>query len=400
MELGYASELEGLRKYGRFRQLHPLMGREGCRLHMNGDRALLNLSSNDYLGIAGNPEFVDSFYGGMNRQNIIDYYRLGSTSSRLLSGDCEQLHLLEQELAEAYGLEAALFFNSGYHANIGILPALLDKRDLILSDKLNHASIHDGIRLCRATHKRYRHCDFNHLEKLLQQYRGCYQRAVIVSESVFSMDGDVADLSELVRIKEQYDCLLYLDEAHGIGVWGETGLGKAQEFGVLDKIDLLVGPFGKACASMGAFVLSSSEISDYLINRSRSLIFTTALPPVIASWNLFVFRLIQKMRKEREHLRDLSIKLRKQLTSYGLRTAGTTNIVPVVIGENSATVAAAERLQERGFLIFPVRPPTVPEGTARFRLSLTADMQWTDLEPLASEIVKATSRKQQAGNRS
>ncbi|WP_136796654.1 aminotransferase class I/II-fold pyridoxal phosphate-dependent enzyme [Desulfosediminicola ganghwensis] len=397
MDLGYSDILDGLRASGRFRQLKPLSGRDGCRLNVTADRALLNLSSNDYLGIAGNREHVEFFYSGLNRENSLESFRLGSTSSRLLSGDCEQMHLLEKELAEAYGFEAALFFNSGYHANIGILPALLGKHDLILTDKLNHASIHDGIRLCRATYKRYRHCDYAHLEKLIQQHRDTYQRVVIITESVFSMDGDVADLSELVRIKEKYDCLLYLDEAHAVGVWGQTGLGKAQEFGVLDKIDLLVGPFGKACASMGAFVLSNAEIHDYLVNTSRSLIFTTALPPVIASWNLYVFRLIQQMGNERKHLIELSVQLRESLLEYGLRTAGSTNIVPVVIGENKATVSAANSLQEDGYLIFPVRPPTVPEGTARFRLSLTADMQWTDLAPLAARIAKAVGPLHRAG---
>jgi len=398
MELGYSALLHQLQESGRFRKLRPLAGREGCRLRLAESEALLNLSSNDYLGLAGNKELLEAFYNGMNRQNMVDGYRLGSTSSRLLSGDCEQMHLLEEELSQAYGHEAALFFNSGYHANIGILPALLDKRDLILSDKLNHASIHDGIRLSRASHKRYRHGDYAHLEALLQQYRDHYKRVVIVTESVFSMDGDVADLPELVRIKQSYDCLLYLDEAHAIGVWGETGLGKAQEFGVLDNIDLLVAPFGKACASMGAVVLSNSEIRDYLINTSRSLIFTTALPPVIVSWNLYVFRLIQRMQKEREHLQTLSSRLRDSLADHGLQTAGTTNIVPVVIGDDRSTVAAANSLQENGYLIFPVRPPTVPEGTSRFRLSLTADMECADLAPLASEIARAVAGTEPAGD--
>lgn len=397
MKLGYSDVLAKLRETGSFRELHPLAARDGCRLSLEKDRTLLNLSSNDYLGLAGNRELIESFYSEMDEQNIVDGYRLGSTSSRLLSGDCEQLHQLESELSEAYGFEGALFYNSGYHANIGILPALLDKHDLILSDKLNHASIHDGVRLSRASCKRYRHGDYQHLERLLEQYRDSHQRVVIVTESVFSMDGDVADLSRLVQLKKKYDCLLYLDEAHAIGLWGEAGLGMAEEFGVLDEIDLLVAPFGKACASMGGAVLSSTEIQEYLVNTSRSLIFTTALPPVIASWSLFVFRLIQKMKKERQQLRLVSERLRESLVLHGLRTAGTTNIVPVLIGDNRTTVAAAKRLQESGFLIFPVRPPTVPEGTARFRLSLTADMQWADLEHLAPEIAQTVERLNRAG---
>lgn len=385
MKKGFAEILEQLESTGRLRELRPLSSREGCRVAWQG-RTMLNLASNDYLGIAGSKEIQQKFYDGLQNSNILDRYGLGSASSRLLSGDCEQLHALEEALVSAYGLPAALFFNSGYHANIGILPALLDKRDLIVSDKLNHASIHDGLRLSAADHKRYRHCDYAHLESVLAASRHCYERAVIVSESVFSMDGDVADLLELVRIKEKYDCLLYIDEAHAIGLYGKKGLGIAEEQGVLTKVDLLVGPFGKACASIGAFVLCSREIRNYLINHSRSLIFTTALPPVIASWNLFVFSLLLEMEHERHHLRLLSDRLRQSLKANGLKTTGTTNIVPVLIGDNVTTVQAARRMQELGYLILPVRPPTVPEGTARFRLSLTADMHWPDLQPLAGHI--------------
>lgn len=385
MKKGFAEILEQLESTGRLRELRPLSSREGCRVARQG-RTMLNLASNDYLGIAGSKEIQQKFYDGLQNSNILDRYGLGSASSRLLSGDCEQLHALEEALVSAYGLPAALFFNSGYHANIGILPALLDKRDLIVSDKLNHASIHDGLRLSAADHKRYRHCDYAHLESVLAASRHCYERAVIVSESVFSMDGDVADLLELVRIKEKYDCLLYIDEAHAIGLYGKKGLGIAEEQGVLTKVDLLVGPFGKACASIGAFVLCSREIRNYLINHSRSLIFTTALPPVIASWNLFVFSLLLEMEHERHHLRLLSDRLRQSLKANGLKTTGTTNIVPVLIGDNVTTVQAARRMQELGYLILPVRPPTVPEGTARFRLSLTADMHWPDLQPLAGHI--------------
>jgi 8-amino-7-oxononanoate synthase len=388
MKSEFGVVLDGLAQTGRLRELHPLSGRKGCRVIWQG-RDMLNLTSNDYLGLAGNSDIQQEFYNQRTQGNLLNRFGLGAASSRLLSGDCEPLHELEQALLQAYGFPAALFFNSGYHANIGILPALLDKRDLIVSDKLNHASIHDGMRLSTAAHKRYRHCDYQQLESLLDQYRGRYDRVIIVSESVFSMDGDVADICELVRIKKKYDCLLYVDEAHAIGVYGRRGLGKAEEQGVLADIDLFVGPFGKAPASVGACLLCSEEIRSYLINHSRSLIFTTALPPVIASWNLFVFKRMLDMENERQHLHQLSDKFRISLISQGLRTAGSTNIVPVLIGDNNHTVTAAEGMQDRGYLVFPVRPPTVPDGTARFRLSLTADMQWSDLENLAADIVEA-----------
>ena len=385
MKESYGEVLAALAQTGRLRELHPLTHREGCQVKRDG-RLMLNLSSNDYLGLAGNKGFHARFYSGLQSENILDWYGLGSASSRLLSGDCEILHELETTLTKHYGLPAALFYNSGYHANIGILPALFDKHDLIVSDKLNHASIHDGMRLSHAVHKRYRHLDYNHLESLLSHHRSQYDRAVIVSESVFSMDGDVADLQELVRLKERYNCLLYVDEAHALGVSGNKGLGEAEAQSVLEHIDILVGPFGKACASIGSFVLCSEDIRDYLVNHSRSMIFTTALPPIVASWNRFVFESILAMSDQREHLKNLSDRLRHELVDHGLHTYGRTNIVPVIIGDNQIAVDAARIMQDEGFLILPVRPPTVPEGTARFRLSLTADMRWSELAPLATKI--------------
>ncbi|MEK6201648.1 MAG: aminotransferase class I/II-fold pyridoxal phosphate-dependent enzyme, partial [Desulfobulbaceae bacterium] len=305
MSSSYEEELSRLEQCGRLRQLRPLAGRKGCRVQYQG-REMLNLTSNDYLGIAGDSHLLSRFYEGMAfSESLLDEYGLGAASSRLLAGDTDLAHHLEQDLATAYdksGRSVALLFNSGYHANIGILPALLGKNDLILSDKLNHASIHDGMQLCRAEHKRFQHCDYEQLERLLADNRHRYERVVLVSESVFSMDGDVADLVRLVQLKKEFDTLLYLDEAHAVGLYGERGLGKAEEQGVLADIDLLVGTFGKALASIGAFVICSQDIHDYLINHSRSLIFTTALPPVVLNWNCLVFQEQQTMAEQRRHL--------------------------------------------------------------------------------------------------
>jgi 8-amino-7-oxononanoate synthase len=378
--LGYQEELARLAQSGRLRQLRPLGGRRGCHILCQG-RELLNLTSNDYLGLAGDASLLRRFYEGMDG-NLLEEYGLGAASSRLLAGDTPLAHQLEQDLALAYGRPSALLFNSGYHANIGILPALLGKNDLILSDKLNHASIHDGMQLCRAAHKRFTHRDYEQLERLLITHRQRYERVVIVSESVFSMDGDVADLGRLVQLKKEFDALLYVDEAHAVGLYGEGGLGKAEEQGVVADIDLLMGTFGKAFASIGAFVICDQDIHDYLVNHSRSLIFTTALPPVVLNWNRFVFAHQQGMGEERRHLSALASQLRQSLQQHGLPTAGDTNIIPLIIGNDQETVRLAEKLQDHGFLIFPVRPPAVPEGTARFRLSLTADMTWPDLQGL------------------
>ena len=390
MTLGYQEELARLAQSGRLRQLRPLGGRRGCHIQCQG-RVLLNLTSNDYLGLAGDPSLLHRFYEGMAPDTLLSGYGLGATSSRLLAGDTPLAHQLEQDLALAYdpsANSAALLFNSGYHANIGILPALLGKNDLILSDKLNHASIHDGLQLCRAAHKRFAHRDYEQLEHLLLTHRHRYERVVIVSESVFSMDGDVADLVRLGQLKKEFGVLLYLDEAHAVGLYGERGLGKAEEQGVVADIDLLVGTFGKALASIGAFVICDRDIHDYLVNHSRSLIFTTAAPPVVLNWNCFVFAKQQAMGEKRRHLAALSCQLRQALRQQGLATGGDTNIIPLIIGADQETVELAAKLQEQGFLIFPVRPPAVPEGTARFRLSVTADMVWPDLQGLPDLLAR------------
>ena len=387
----YEKTLQKLQGEGRFREFRPLTGRNGCRIRYR-DEEMLNLTSNDYLGLAGDKKLHEKFYSSMAGYNLLDNFGLGAASSRLLTGDSANAHLLEETLRGAYKKEACLLFNSGYHANIGILPALLGKNDLILSDKLNHASIMDGMRLSMAQHKRYRHCDYAHLAELLTKYRKKFQKVIIVSETVFSMDGDVADLAQLARLKTEFDCMLYLDEAHAIGLYGQQGLGVAEEQGQIDAVDFLVGTFGKALASVGAFVLCSSILRDFLINHSRSLIFTTALPPVVLHWNHFIFKEILHCHDRRTHLKVMSSRLRQSLVEHNLRTDGSTNIVPVMLGDDSLAVAMSEAMQERGYLIFPVRPPAVPEGTARFRLSLTADMQWRDIDLVAEHIAELMQR--------
>lgn len=377
----FKRKLDALNACGSLRRLKPLAGREGCTVTCEGER-LLNLTSNDYLGLGSDKELLSEFYASIGQLDLVDQFGLGSCSSRLLTGDNIISHQVEDYLADSYGRESALLFNSGYHANIGILPALLDKNDLILSDKLNHASIHDGLRLCRARYKRFHHRDYDHLESMLRQFRSNYKRVVIVSESVFSMDGDVADLKRLVALKKEFDALLYLDEAHAIGLYGSKGLGKSEECQVINEVDILMATFGKALAGLGAFIVCDRVICDYLVNKSRSLIFTTALPPAILSWNLFTLKKAKQMVEERQHLKMLAEKMRTALREKKLQTGGESNIIPVVIGENSETVKAAERMKGHGYLIYPVRPPAVPEHTARFRLSLTANMVWGDIQKL------------------
>ena len=365
----YQDELEKLNQTGNLRYLKQI----------DESQFKLNLSSNDYMGIAKL---------GLSLPNETG---MGSGSSRLLTGNFQAYQALEDELEKQFGAPA-LFFNSGYHANIGILPALAQKGDLILSDKLNHASIIDGIKLSDADYHRYKHLDAQHLTRLLKKYRSNYKRVFIVSESIFSMDGDIADLHELIKIKTKYECFLYVDEAHALGTRGEKGLGIAEEQNCLSQIDLLVGTFGKAMNSVGAYLICNAIIKDYLINKMRSLIFTTALPPISIAWNLQILKQSLGMQKERLHLQELSNQFRTALQKLDIQTGGDSNIIPIMIGDSEKCKQLAEQLQNLGYLVFPIRPPSVPPNTARLRLSLSADMQWKDLKELPVMIKNLQSK--------
>ncbi|VEH66777.1 8-amino-7-oxononanoate synthase [Rodentibacter pneumotropicus] len=300
---------------------------------------------------------------------------LTSSSSRLLTGNFPIYNDLEQLIARQFQRESCLLFNSGYHANLGILPALTTSKSLILADKLIHASIIDGIRLSQCKFFRYRHHDYDHLRQLLEKNADKFDRTFIVTESVFSMDGDVADLVELVKLKKQFpNVYLYVDEAHAIGVYGEKGLGIAEQAGVIADIDLLVGTFGKALASMGAYVICDQVIKEILINQMRPLIFSTALPPLNVAWTYFLFEKLPQFQQKRQHLNELSAFLRNEVAHRTGNMPSSTCIVPYILGDNEETLARAYRLQQQGYYCLPIRPPTVPKGTSRIRLSLTADM--------------------------
>ncbi len=345
-------------------------------------KTMLNLSSNDYLGIGGNDELRKTFEVTLAAND----WQWTAASSRLLSGNHQLYDELENRLKTAYGTGGALVFNSGYHANTGIFPALAQKGDVILTDKRVHASLIDGIRLSDAGFERYRHNDYNHLEKLLQKYTDGKRTLFVVTESVFSMDGDVADLDALVALKEKYGFVFYLDEAHGVGALGENGLGLAEEKGCLEQVDLLVGTFGKALASVGAYLVCSDAVRDYLVNRMRTLIFTTALPPVNLAWTIHVWDQLFGMKAQRMQLKNSAELLRKQITSAGFKTMGNSHIVPLMVGENAASLDLSEKLCDEGFFVLPVRYPTVPQGTARLRFSLRADVSEEEIEMLGAAI--------------
>lgn len=372
----YQQQLADLKAQNQFRQLPQLIHRG--RFIQREDNTMLNMSSNDYLGLANNEALRQAFFTQYQDQ----LPALTSSSSRLLTGSFPIYDELESLMAQAFGRESALLFNSGYHANIGILPALADKKTLIVADKLVHASMIDGIRLAQCEFVRFRHHDYAHLEQILQKNDRTFERIIVVTESVFSMDGDCADLTQLVALKQRYpQVMLYVDEAHAIGVLGEKGLGLAEQQGCINQIDILVGTFGKALGSMGAYVICNQVIRDYLVNKMRPLIFSTALPPFNVAWTHFVFQQLPHLQAERAYLAQLSQHLRQAIVDiFQVPMPSESCIVPYILGDNELTVRTAQRLQQQGYYCLPIRPPTVPKGTSRIRFSLTADMQVAEVE--------------------
>lgn len=377
----FSAQLDQLKQQGNFRQFTSNCQQD--RYIQINDRKMLNLASNDYLGLNSDLHLREQFFD----ETPNDQRWMSSTSSRLLTGNFPEYEQLEASLGQAFHGRAALLFNSGYHMNIGILPALADSKTLILADKLIHASMIDGIRLSTAKYVRYRHNDLAHLTQLLQKYHDdeAFDRIIVVTESIFSMDGDETDLAELVRIKKQFSkVMLYVDEAHAIGVRGEQGLGCAEQYGVIEDIDLLVGTFGKAIASVGGYLICHAIIRDYLINAMRPLIFSTAQPPICMAWTNFIFQKVLNLNSQRQHLQQLSTYLQQAVINQGFDCPSSSHIVPVIIGESTKTVAKAKALQDAGFYIMPVRPPTVPQNSSRLRISLTAQIKQFELEQLVT----------------
>ena len=359
----YAAELGRLEATGSLRAL-PQAESLGRWISRDG-RRMLNLSSNDYLGLASErrlaEEFADSLHSTSSGGGWLP---LSSSSSRLLTG-------------------SALVLSSGYHMNSGVLPALCDRKTLILADKLVHASLIDGIRLCEGRCVRFRHQDYAQVESILEKEAGAYERIFIVTESIFSMDGDLAPLQRLVELKRRWpSVMLYVDEAHAVGVRGANGLGLAEECGCIGDIDLLCGTFGKALASVGAYVVCDRVIKEYLVNKMRTLIFTTALPPVNVAWSLFIMERLQRFGGRREHLDRISSEVRKAFALRGMQMPSGSHIIPMIIGSSADAVLRAEDMQRHGFYVLPIRPPTVPEGTSRLRFSLTASLKEEDIAKL------------------
>ncbi|MCP3940697.1 MAG: 8-amino-7-oxononanoate synthase [Desulfobacteraceae bacterium] len=375
-----------------FRTLKHITKRQGKYIWLD-HKKYLNLSSNDYLGLATQESLIQKFYGGLNNDNCVDQFGLGSSSSRLLTGNFNLYTQLEQALCNAHDAQAALVLNSGYHANIGLIPALAGKPDLIISDSLNHASIVDGIRLSRARCIIFEHNDMEALNKILRDNTNKYQSILIVTESVFSMDGDLADIKTLVELKKKHKALLYVDEAHSIGVFGSTGLGLCHQLDLADQIDVLLVPMGKALASHGAYIITDNGIKDVLINKMRPLLYSTALPPVAMNWNLFITTRMGQFTEKRKQLDTTARWFRYQLKKLGIKHTGESHIIPIITKKNNRAVQLSKLLQEKGFLVFPIRPPTVPKNQSRIRISLTSDITPEDIAALP-DLIKSVLQNQ------
>ena len=374
----YADILDSLRLGGNLRTIP-----EECVAE-----AVTDFSSNDYLGLAARPELQEEFFADPQRRRI----PMTSSASRLLSARQREYDALERRLGELYG-RPCLLMNSGYHANTGLIAALADSRTLIVADKLVHASIIDGIVLSKAPFERFRHNDLGHLERILAKAAGKYESVLIVAESVYSMDGDRADISGLAALRRRTPgAMLYIDEAHAVGAEGPGGLGLCRASECYTDADIIVGTFGKAFASMGAFCAVSPVVRDYLVNRSRSLIFSTALPPITAEWTRFLLEKILLMDSERDHLRQLGHRLRESLQPLSPDFPITpSHIQPLVLGSAEKAVSFSRRLLDAGLKVLPIRTPTVPPGTERLRISLSAAMTTADIDRLANEISRISA---------
>ncbi|MBW8060617.1 MAG: 8-amino-7-oxononanoate synthase [Solirubrobacterales bacterium] len=378
-----ADRLEALRERGLYRRLRLVSGPQGPRVLLDG-RPVLLLCSNNYLGLADHPRLRAAAAEAAMR------WGAGAGASRLISGNMKPHRRLEERLTEFKGYQATLLFGAGYLANAGAIPALARRGEVVFSDELNHASIVDGCRLSRAETFVYRHGDVEHLAWGLREAEG--RGSLIVTDGVFSMDGDIAPLEELVRLARRHDCRLMVDEAHATGALGPGGRGSVAAAGLSDEVDLVVGTLGKALGSYGAYVCASHELIAYLVNTARSFVFSTAPPPPAVAAALAALQLLESNPHQVERLRSNAAVLRTALAGEGLAVGGETQIVPVEVGGAAQTMELSERVLERGVFAQGIRPPTVPEGSSRLRFTVMATHRAGELQR-AAKLVGAAARE-------
>lgn len=382
---GLATALNERKQQHLYRQRRVLESAQGAEVVVDG-RSCINFCSNDYLGLANHPDVSAAF------KAAVDQYGVGSGASHLVCGHSALHHKLEQELAEFTGRDRALLFSTGYMANLGVVNALLGKRDFVFEDKLNHASLLDAGLLSGARFQRFLHNDMSNLEARLK--KACANnfegRKLIVVDSVFSMDGDLAPLSELAALAQQYDAWLMADDAHGFGVLGASGAGSAEHFSLdQQQLPILMGTLGKGLGSFGAFVAGSEELIETLIQFARPYIYTTALPPAVAAASAASLKIVREDSARRQRLQKLISDFKNGAAGLGLQLMPSdTPIQPLLVGPSSKALAISEALAQRGLMVGAIRPPTVPEGTARLRITLSAAHTDAQLQQLLTALAE------------
>ena len=373
--------LSETKEAGLFRQLRTVEGPQGRRITIDG-KAVLNFCSNNYLGLADDERL------GKAAMAVIEQSGFGSGASRLVCGNMSSHAKLEEKLARFKAAERALLFSTGYMANVGIISSLFDREDIIFSDRLNHASIIDGIILSQAKFKRYPHNDMDALEETLKHSAG-FKKRVIVTDTVFSMDGDIAPLDRIVGLAQKYECWVMVDEAHAFGVLGKNGKGAVEHFGLEGKIDIQMGTLSKAAGSFGAYGAGSARLIDYLINRARSFIYTTGMPPSVAAASLKAIEIIEAEPQRRQRLWSHTEYFREGLKQLGFDTAQSqTPIIPIMVKEPAVAVEFSRKLFEAGIFVSAIRPPTVPVNTARLRVTIMATHEQQDLDLALEQFAK------------
>jgi len=374
--------LDGLKIEGQYRWLRRVDGPQGPRIHVDG-REVIHLAGSDYLGLACHPRLKEAACQATMR------YGCAAASARLISGNYDLYPQLEERLARFKQAEAALLFSTGYQANLGVISALMDSQDVVFSDALNHASIVDGCRLSRAKVMIFPHNDLAALEDLLREEASAGRRLIVV-DGLYSMDGDVAPLGEIVELAERYDCMTMVDDSHGTGVLGETGRGTVEATGVLGRIDIETGSLAKALGGFGGYVVGSRTVIEYLINRARSFIFTCAMPPAVLATVIEALTIVEQEPERRQQLWDNTRYMRAGLREIGFEVSSSgTQIIPLIAGDPERAMRLSRELLDRGVFAQGIRYPAVPRGTERIRLTVTASHSKADLDAALTALTEA-----------
>lgn len=374
-------DLNTIDKVGLRRRLRSVENRSGATVYIDG-RSIVDFSSNDYLGLAGDRRIAQA------ATEFLASHHTGAAAARLISGNTPEHIQLERDIAQLKGSEASLLFSSGYVANLGAISALVGKRDVVYSDELNHASLLDAIKLSKAEVRVFPHLDIGALRTQLEEGAGKFRRRLVIVDGVFSMDGDLFPLDQLVELAREFDAWTYVDDAHATAIIGENGRGTAEHFGVEGEIDVVMGTLGKSIGVSGAFIAGSQQLVDFLIHRARSFVFTTSTPAVLAVAASAAIRIANDEPWRRKKLRENAIRLRRGLDDIGRSAIGQYDsyIVPVMVGDVRKTVEIGAKLFDEGFLVGAVRPPSVPMGTSRLRLTVNAAQTDEEIDRLVEVL--------------